>query len=269
MKKLILYFFLSYLISWLIWLPLILQKLGINVLPILPKYHHYLGSFGPMIAALIVTYISAGWKAVKDLLKKLGNWKVNWKWYVVILVIPVLLVIVAGYTDEIINQQSFTMKGFSTNAAFPQFGPLAYFLFNFLTFGIGEETGWRGFALPALQKKYSALISTLILSVVWTCWHIPAFIYRPLYSQMDVSGIAGFFMSMLMGSVILTWLYNSTKGSLLIVAIFHTLIELMFMSANVTINMSSYMGAAFTVAAILIILLAKPRNLALQLKQMT
>jgi uncharacterized protein len=105
--------------------------------------------------------------------------------------------------------------------------------------------------------------------VVWTCWHIPAFIYRPLYSQMDVSGIAGFFMSMLMGSVILTWLYNSTKGSLLIVAIFHALIELMFMSANVTINMSSYMGAAFTVAAILIILLAKPRNLALQLKQMT
>jgi membrane protease YdiL (CAAX protease family) len=238
------------------------------MLPVLPKYHHYLGSFGPMIAAFIVTYILAGWRGVNDLLKKLGNWKVNWKWYMVVLVIPVLLVVVAGYTDEIINQQSFTMKGFSTNAELPQFGPLAYFLFNFFTFGIGEETGWRGFALPALQKKYSALASTLILSIGWACWHIPSFIYRPLYSQMDMAGIAGFFMSMLMGSVILTWLYNSTKGSLLIVAVFHAVIELMFMSANVTIKMSSYMGAAFMVAAIAIILLTRPRNLSLTERQL-
>lgn len=267
MKKLILYFALAYLISWIIWLPLILPKYGIDTLPVLPKYHHYLGSFGPMIAAFIVKYIYEGWQGVKDLLKRLVQWKVNWVWYVLVLVVPVVLVIGAGYADKLINQQSFTMKGFSTNDEFPQFGPVGYFLFNFFTFGIGEETGWRGYALPALQKKYSALTATLILSVGWACWHIPAFLYRPLYSQMDVVGIAGFFMSLLMGAIVLTWLYNSTKGSLLIVALFHAMIELMFISDNITVKMSSYIGAAIMIAAILIILVAKPRNLSLQVKQ--
>jgi uncharacterized protein len=267
MKKLILYFALAYLISWLIWLPLILPKFGINFLPVLPKYHHYLGSFGPMIAALIVKYIYEGRSGVKDLLQRKVQWKVNWVWYVVVLVIPVLLVIAAGYADKLLNRQLFTMQGFSTNGEFPQIGPIGYFLFNFFTFGIGEETGWRGYALPALQKRFSALTATLILAVGWACWHIPAFIYRPLYSQMNVAGIAGFFMSLLMGAVVLTWLYNSTKGSLLIVAIFHAMIELMFISANITVKMSSYLGAAIMIGAILIIVIAKPRNLSLQPKQ--
>jgi membrane protease YdiL (CAAX protease family) len=267
MKKLLLYFGVAYLISWIIWLPLILPKFGIDTLPVIPKYHHYLGSFGPMIAALIVKYISDGLEGVLDLLKKLIQWKVNWIWYVVVFVIPILLVIAVGYADNIINHQLFTMDGFSTNSEFPQFGPLGYFLFNFFTFGIGEETGWRGYALPVLQKRFSALIATLILAVGWGCWHIPAFFYRPLYSQMDVAGIAGFFMSMVMGAIVLTWLFNSTKGSLLFVAIFHAMIELMFMSENITVKMSSYLGVAIMIAAILIVLITKPKNLSFWTKQ--
>jgi uncharacterized protein len=205
-------------------LPLILPKFGIFVLPILPKYHHYLGSFGPMIAAIIVKYISDGWHAVKELMNKILLWKVNWVWYLIVFIVPILLVIATGYIDQLLNKQPFAMKGFSTNNEFPQFGALGYFLFNFFTFGIGEETGWRGYALPALQKRFSALWATLILAVGWACWHIPAFIYRPLYSQMNVAGIAGFFMSMLMGAVVFTLLYNSTKGRLFIVAIFHAMI---------------------------------------------
>ena len=266
MKKLILYFALAYLISWIIWLPLILPEYGIHTLPVLPKYHHYLGSFGPMIAAIIVKYIYEDRQGVKDLLKRMLKWNVNWIWYVIVLIVPVVLVIAAGYADKLINQQAFTMKGFSTNDEFPQFGPIDYFLFNFFTFGIGEETGWRGYALPSLQKRFSALTATLILAVGWACWHIPAFIYRPLYSEMDVAGIAGFFMSLAMGAVVLTWLYNSTRGSLFIVAIFHAMIELMFISDNITVKMISYIGAAIMIAAILIILIAKPRNLSLKPK---
>jgi hypothetical protein len=82
---------------------------------------------------------------------------------------------------------------------------------------------------------------------------------------MDMAGIAGFFMSMVMGAIVLTWLYNSTKGSLLIVAIFHAMIELMFMSSNITVKISSYLGAAIMIAAIFIILIAKPANLSFKL----
>jgi uncharacterized protein len=267
MKKLIIFFVLAYLISWVIWLPLILPKFGIKILPILPKYHHHLGSFGPMIAAIIVKYVSDGWSGVKDLLGRIIRWKVNWIWYVVVLVVPILLVIATGYFDELITGQPFTMEGFSSNREFPQFSPFGFFLFNFFTFGIGEETGWRGFALPTLQKRFSALVSTLILAVGWACWHIPAFVYRPLYSQMDAAGILGFFMSMLTGAVILTWIFNSTKGSLFLVAIFHAMVELMFMSTNITAKMSTYLGATVMIAAILIILLAKVENLSFRPRQ--
>ncbi len=266
-KKLLLYFGLAYLISWVIWLPLILPKFGIEALPVLPEYHHYLGAFGPLLAAIIVKYISSGRNAVIALLKKVLLWKVNWVWYVVVLIVPVVLVIGAGYADELNNETPFTMKGFSTNEEFPQFGPIEYFLFNIFTFGIGEETGWRGYALPTLQKRFSALTATLILAVGWACWHIPAFIYRPLYSQMDMAGIMGFFMSMVMGAVVLTWLYNSTKGSLLFVAIFHAMIELMFMSENISEKMTFYIGASIMIAAILIILITKRSNLSLSIKQ--
>jgi CAAX protease family protein len=267
MKKLLLYFGLAYLISWIIWLPLILSKYGIDSLPALPKYHHYLGSFGPLIAACIIRLLSEGLEGVKDLLRRLVQWKVKWIWYVVVIIIPVLIVVVAGYGDQLINKQTFTMKGFATNDEFPQFGPLGYALFNFFTFGIGEETGWRGYALPKLQKRFSALVATLILAVGWACWHIPAFIYRPLYSQMDVAGIAGFFFSMLMGGIVLTWLYNSTRGSLLIVALFHAMIELMFVSNNVTVQMSTYQGAIIMIAAVLIVLVTRPKNLSFVKKQ--
>ncbi|MBM3415637.1 MAG: CPBP family intramembrane metalloprotease [Bacteroidetes bacterium] len=267
MNRLLLYFVLAYLISWAIWLPLILLKYGIDTLPVLPEYHHYLGSFGPMLAAFIVRFIYEGRAGVKDLLKRLVQWKVNGIWYVIVLAVPVALTIVAGYTSQLINGEPFSMKGFSTNNEFPQFGPLAYFMFNFLTFGVGEETGWRGFALPALQKRFSALVSTLILTVFWACWHISAFTYRPLYSQMDAAGIAGFLMSMLMGSVILTWLYNSAKGSLLIVSLFHAMIELIFISDNITPRITQYEGMAFAVAVLLIVFITKPLNLSFLKRQ--
>ncbi|MDH3246359.1 MAG: CPBP family intramembrane metalloprotease [Saprospiraceae bacterium] len=261
MKRLVIYFALAYGITWLIWLPLILGEYGFEDLPVLPKYHHYLGSMGPAIAALIMAYQWKGLSGVKSLIGRIFLWRVHWKWYVIVLIVPLMLVVGAGYLDQMLNDQPFSMTGFSTNDEFPQFGPLAFLLFNFVTFGVGEETGWRGFALPVLQNKFNALIATLILAVGWACWHIPAFLYRPLYSQMDVAGIIGFFMSMVMGAVVLTWLYNGTRGSLWIVAWFHAMIELMFMSDNVTVQMSTYEGAAIMIGAILIILLAGPKNL--------
>lgn len=220
-----------------------------------------------MLAALIVKFIYEGKSGIKELLKRIVQWKVHWIWYIVVLIVPGLLVIAAGYADQYINGNLFSMKGFSTNKEFPQFGPAAYFVFNVLTFGIGEETGWRGFALPALQKRYSALVSTLVLTVFWACWHTPAFLYRPSYSQMDMAGIFGFFMSLLMGSFVLTWLFNSTKGSLLIVSLFHAMIELIFMSDNISIKMTAYEGIFFALVAVLIILIAKPKNLSFVARQ--
>src|SRR4026207_1804181 len=77
-----------------------------------------------------------------------------------------------------------------------------------LATGVGEELGWRGFALPRLQRTHSAMSSTLLLAIGWAGWHLPAFFYVPSYTAMGLRILPGFFLGVLAGAIVLTWLYN-------------------------------------------------------------
>ncbi len=83
MKPLLTYFILAYLISWGIWAPLYLPKLGITGLPIFP-HQHYIGSFGPAIAAFIIMYALKGKQGVADLMRRIVIWNVPWRWYMIV-----------------------------------------------------------------------------------------------------------------------------------------------------------------------------------------
>jgi membrane protease YdiL (CAAX protease family) len=85
-----------------------------------------------------------------------------------------------------------------------------------LTSGIGEEIGWRGYALPRLQKDYNALSSTVILTIFWVLWHLPLFFYL-----FDPAIAVRWVFALYMGAIVFTWLFNSTDGSILIAAVFH------------------------------------------------
>ena len=98
------------------------------------------------------------------------------------------------------------------------------------TFGFGEEVGWRGFALPRLQKIFSALTANFILGIAWIIWHIPTFFIHETYVEMGPFLLLGMVIGIMLGGVMLTWLYNSTSGSILIVAIWHGLFD--FFSAS-------------------------------------
>jgi membrane protease YdiL (CAAX protease family) len=125
-----------------------------------------------------------------------------------------------------------------------------------------EEIGWRGFALPRLQDKTNALVSSLVLTVFWALWHIPAFFYRPGFLTMDFAGIIGWFFSLLTGSVLLTWFYNSSRGSIFICAVFHTTIDIAFSADFVDKSILNYMGFLITLWCILTVIILKPKNLA-------
>jgi membrane protease YdiL (CAAX protease family) len=95
-----------------------------------------------------------------------------------------------------------------------------------ITFGFGEEIGWRGFALPRLQKTMSVSKATLVLGLLWVFWHIPSFFYLETLASMSWFILPGFIFGVLCGAVVLTWLYNGSLGSVLMVAIWHALFDL-------------------------------------------
>ena len=130
-----------------------------------------------------------------------------------------------------------------------------------MTFGLGEEVGWRGFALPRLQARHSALVATLLLTVGWAVWHIPLFLYRPGYTGLGIAGVAGWLFSLVTGAVLLTWLYNSSRGSLLVVALFHATVDVVFTSTSSSPMVVNVLGAFITVWGILVVMVAGPRFL--------
>jgi hypothetical protein len=86
---------------------------------------------------------------------------------------------------------------------------------------LGEEPGWRGFALPRLQARYGPLLGTLILGTIHGLWHLPSF-FTPFAAPFTVSNFVGFVVAIMGASFFWTWIYNNTKGSLLIALLVHS-----------------------------------------------
>lgn len=258
-KPLLVFFVLAYLISWAIWLPLYLPAFGLDSLPVLP-YHHALGGFGPLLAAFITTAIFEKKEGALALLKSMITWK-PLGYIMVALFSPFVLNLLAAGISLAISglTPDFTKLGVSRE--FPDFSLLTFFGYNLLFFGFGEEVGWRGFVLPRLQSKYNALNAGLLLSVFWAIWHWPLFYYRAGYVGMDMAGIMGWFLSLLTGSVLLSWLFNSSKGSILACAIFHATIDIAFTSDFSDAQIVQYTGILITIWGIATIFWFKPRDL--------
>jgi membrane protease YdiL (CAAX protease family) len=261
MKQLITYFGLSYLISWTIWLPLYGHIFGLNNLPTLP-YHHGLGGLGPLIASFFTTRIYQGNDGVKFLIKKCLQVKPI-LYFAIALLSPFLIALLATCINFITDKSPINLSGLLTCKEFPQFNLLTFFLYNLIFFGFGEEVGWRGFALPRFQEKYTALTSSLLLTIFWAIWHLPLFLYRPGYTSMDFAGIFGWTFSLLTGSILLTWLYNSFRASIFICAVFHSSIDIAFTADLADKSIVNYMGFLITVWGILTILIFKPKNLSI------
>lgn len=176
--------------------------------------------WGLSVAALIMTGLTLGREAVIALLKRFLIWRVSARWYLV-----AFLLFPAVFTSAVLLNASLTrtMPDFSTVYAHQIFGAsaslpvfvLPFFLFDLLT--NGEEMGWRGYVLPRLQAKHSALVSSLIVGVIWGFWHLPKYL-GPAAS----GSFAWLMVKVLADGVIYTWLYNNTNGSLLLAAILHT-----------------------------------------------
>jgi uncharacterized protein len=252
---LLFFFLLSYAISWSIWSPLLLAKQGmIAYQP--PQYLHLLGSLGPALAALIMTSVCSGSVGLRDLWRRMFEWRVAPRWYA-IACLPFLLFFIAVLLT---GWNGWDPKSFGRSAEYPELPALFYGIASVLCYGWGEETGWRGFALPHLQAHQSALKATIILSFGWAFWHLPLFGFMPGFSQMGVAAVLGWYFSILTGAILLTWLTNSTKGSILIAAIFHGTMDIVFGSPAAS-SLTNALGALITVWGIAVLFIARPQYL--------
>lgn len=210
-----------------------------------------------MLSALIVTGITKGRNGINRLFAKMINWqKVGWGW-VLFALSPLTMLLFAD--PKLINSVNFL----------PNIGVLTLPLWVF-TFGLGEETGWRGFALPKLQSKYSALKATLILSIFWIIWHIPGFFYLPNYIKLFLANPAMLLMfpvSITCGAIVFTWLFNSSKGNLLVVILFHGVFNFVTASKAGEGAPAMIISTLIMLWAVLIIFIYKPENLSSEVKQ--
>jgi membrane protease YdiL (CAAX protease family) len=208
----------------LTWIFMITDALGShNILPFrLPLPLMIVMGYMPTLGAVIVTQATQGKEGVKALFRKLLIARVGLRWYL----FAIFGIAVAFVTSiEIYNMfgNGPALPILSTRMPQMPLGQLALSIvpmFIVFTLVNGEELAWRGFALPRLQAKYNALTSSLILGVIWTLFHLPLFFTLTGSSQADWSFIS-FLISTVSLSVLYTWMYNHTRGSVLLAYLFH------------------------------------------------
>ncbi len=255
---LVIYFFSASLITWGLLSPLVLQATG-QIHDVVPPVWHYLGALGPVGAAFLVTGLTSGKTGVSELLRRVFHWRIGATWLAVALLSPAVVYFVAGGVIQLTTGTGPALARFGLSSEFPSLGVLGMWCFHTFTYGFGEEVGWRGFALPRLQASYSALTATLLLSVLWGVWHVPMFFYR--FGYLGVAGTIGFFVGLFAGGIVLTWLYNSTGGSILAVGLWHGAWNTA-MAADISKGvMEAVMSTVVILAAILIVAFLGPASL--------
>ncbi|MCE7995125.1 MAG: CPBP family intramembrane metalloprotease [Roseivirga sp.] len=219
------FFILAYVWSWSWWVPVLykLHDQGNNpgnipgwIVPFV-----VLGAYGPSIAAISLTIFAKGTTGLKRLLSRFLLWRapvlvhfITWLGPSVFLIIAILL---SPANSALLGKLDWSQA---------QLIPMV--LISGLIFGpLAEELGWRGYALPFLQKKYSALTSSLIIGVAWCFWHTPLF-WAPggtLISGHEVTilAVSKYLLFACGLSVIFTWIFNRSKGSVLLSVVFHTM----------------------------------------------
>lgn len=214
---LVIFFLLSYLFAWGLMGLFIAQKHGwvSSAVPFEPFL--VIGSWVPNIAAfLVIAFVLKRKGGIRQLLKGWLKIKVPVFWYLVAIT-PVGLAVLSMFIYKLLYGVNPVSE-----IVFDPISMLALLVISTITGATGEELGWRGFALPRLQTRMSALNASLLLGIIWTMWHLPLWFAGLGYEKIPFAAYAILVMSY---TVLITWACNNSRGSMVIVTLFHLMMN--------------------------------------------
>jgi len=217
------YFIIALLGTWLTILPLLLSGDGLGVF----SYRFgdagilfaLLGTFtGPLVGAFTVTSATSGKAGMRALYRRYLQWRVAARWFFIAL-FGYFLIWLVGYSVWLKGAPLLALITNPSLVLSAYLAPLALFM----VMALGEETGWRGFALPRLQQRYGPLYGTLLLAILHGLWHIPTLLVPGFISggTLSLPFIVGWIATVIAATFLYTWIFNNTGGSLLIAILVH------------------------------------------------
>ncbi|HEX7658080.1 MAG TPA: type II CAAX endopeptidase family protein [Pseudonocardiaceae bacterium] len=224
------FFSLSFLLSWIAWLPYVLSEDGLGIVhfgfPVILGTTQLLGVLpgaylGPILSAFLVTAATGGRAGLRTWTGRLVRWRVSWRWYAVVLIsVPAVLTL----TTIAVSDQNPVLPSITVLVAY-----LPGLVLQMVTTGLAEEPGWRDFALPRLQRRFGPVGGTLILGPLWGAWHLPLYLtqwggWPNVTPEMPVEFIG----TCVAFSIVMTWVFNRTGESLPLAMLLHASVNTFF-----------------------------------------
>jgi CAAX protease family protein len=263
---LISFFVMAYAFSWIVWSPWVLSEEGVGLLP-----YELSGAtsgllsaaailLGPTLSAFIITGVTEGRAGVRRLLHRIVLWRVGLRWYLFALIgIPLVMVLGA----VIIPEGLASLLGLGTGYVLTYLS--TYVLVVILGGPLFEEPGWRGFALPRLQPLHGPLVGTIILGLLWALWHLPEFLVPSWAESSGGSGfldIVKFVLIAISFAIVITWVFNNTKGSVFMAILVHASIDTFSIPLGVLFSPSDVANSlllSFGVLVVVLVVLTRGR----------
>ena len=246
-KEIWFYIAASYSFSWLMWLPLLVNgQFGLDLPTV--RYQHFLGAFGPCFGALVTSVLVHGSAGLKSFLRRALNPRISLWCYVFAVTSPFLFFIIAAgiaypFEGSLVN---FGSLGLTEKISSGNF--LFVWVFWIVTYGVGEEVGWRGYLLPKIAGVTQTATAAVIVAQYWALWHLPAFFYD---GGIEARGMAiiGWYIGLVFGSILLAWLTRNARWSVIPAIIWHG-------TFNLTIASDQAEGMIAAIISVMVIVTA-------------
>ncbi len=218
------FFLLTFAYSWIIWIPSVLDGIGIKLPFDISGYSIVvviIGAFAPLLAAITLVTREAGWKGTRAFLGQMFDFHLKPLYLLIALALPLLIHVITHYLALAIGLDVAQTLFPSESPVAPIVLAIPYFFLMLVIGGGQEEFGWRGYAQEPLQEKMGVIPASLIIGFIWGLWHLPLW-----FMTGDLHSAYSFFAFVIMTtsiSLMYAWLYNSGGKKLILVMIFHAM----------------------------------------------